>query len=162
MPDLEKVAQTLSKVRALAVEYQNETGKPLGITGEVAEFEGARLLSLRLSDPRQSGYDAERVSGSGPPRVQIKGRRIDGILKPGSRVGSVDTTKEWDSVVLVLLDREFEPFELYEAERDDVIAALTKPGSRARNERGQLGISQFKSISSRKWRVDQGQLQPLD
>jgi hypothetical protein len=58
---------------------------------------------------------------------------------------------EWDSVILVLLDAEFNPFEIHEADRASVEAALLKPGSRARNERGSLSIRQFKSIADQTW-----------
>ena len=40
---------------------------------------------------------------------------------------------------------------MYEAERVAVEALLTKPGSKARNERGSVGISQFKAISTVRW-----------
>jgi len=40
---------------------------------------------------------------------------------------------------------------MYEAERAAVEALLTKPGSKARNERGSVGISQFKAISTVRW-----------
>jgi hypothetical protein len=53
--------------------------------------------------------------------------------------------------VLVLLDREFRPVEIYEAERPAVEAAIRAPGSRARNERGSLSVSKFKSLARRVW-----------
>ena len=52
---------------------------------------------------------------------------------------------QWDSVVLILLDERFEPQAIYEADRKPIEAALKKPGSKARNERGELAISKFKS-----------------
>ena len=61
-------------------------------------------------------------------------------------MGSIDIKKEFDAVLLVLLDGNFDATVIYEAPREAVIVALTKPGSKSRNERGALGISNFKSI----------------
>lgn len=40
---------------------------------------------------------------------------------------------------------------MYEAQRAAVEALLTKPGSKARNVRGSVGINQFKAISTVRW-----------
>ena len=53
---------------------------------------------------------------------------------------------------MVLLDGNFDALEIYEAERADILAALSAPGSKARNERGALAISKFKSIGRLRWR----------
>ncbi|MDE0057823.1 MAG: hypothetical protein OXI22_19400 [Defluviicoccus sp.] len=63
----------LAEVKALAVEYHELTGKPLGVTGEIGEFEAAEIMGL------------------------------------------------------------------------------TVPGSKARNERGQMGVPQFKAIAEKVW-----------
>src|SRR5260370_5995328 len=95
------------QAKALAVEYYRLTGKPLGLTGEVAEFEAARILGLELSAVRQSGYDAIRRTPGGVVRLQIKGRCCGPDAKPGQRLGSIRLAKEWDSVLMVLLDPHF-------------------------------------------------------
>ena len=41
-----RVLEILGQAKALAVEYYRLTGKPLGLTGEVAEFEAARILGV--------------------------------------------------------------------------------------------------------------------
>ena len=43
-----KIETILKEVKPLAVEYHDVTGKPLGVTGEISEFEAARLLDLEL------------------------------------------------------------------------------------------------------------------
>ena len=148
---INRIARILRAVRDLAVEYYKETGKPLGITAEVSEFEAARLLGLKLSQARQEGYDAIRGEGGRPRRVQIKGRCITDESKGGQKVGAIKLDKKWDSVVLVLLDREFRPGEIFEARRPAIKRALLAPGSKARNERGVLSVSKFKSIGKRVW-----------
>jgi hypothetical protein len=149
--DLERVGSILDRVRALAVEYYRETGKPLGVTGEIAEFEAARILGLNLCDARQPGFDAVCHESGRPKRVQIKGRCILDSSGPGQRLSRIRLDQEWDAVVLVLLDGEFRPMEIYEAERPVIEAAIRAPGSKARNERGSLSVSKFKSLARRVW-----------
>lgn len=148
---LERIGDLLSRAIQIAKQYREETGKPLGITGEVAEYEAARKLSLELSQARQPGYDAVRRQGCKVTKIQIKGRRVPRDARRGQRIGSISLDHEWDSIVLVILDEDFEPIEMWEATRSDVERALQKPGSKARNIRGALGIPQFKSIAKSVW-----------
>ena len=53
---------------------------------------------------------------------------------------------------MVLLDENFDAKEIYEAERPAVLQALSTPASKARNERGALAVSKFKSIAKLRWR----------
>ncbi|MDQ3677561.1 MAG: hypothetical protein M3401_12295 [Actinomycetota bacterium] len=138
-------------MKVLAREYYELTGRPLGVTAEIAEYEAAQLLGLRLSPARQAGYDAIRATGNGEQLLQIKGRCILPGSKPGQRIGAIDLTKQWDTVLLVLLDGEYAPTAIYEADRSAVTQALARPGSRARNERGQLSISKFRAIGRKVW-----------
>jgi len=144
-----EVESLLKKARVLAAEYYRLTGKPLGITAEIGEFEAARLLKLKLASAREVGYDAR---GSAGKRVQIKSRCIPIGKKPRSqKIGGINLNKPWDTVVLVVMDSRFEPLGLYEATRRKIRQELLKPGSKARNERGQLTISKFKAIGKPIW-----------
>jgi len=135
----------------LAQEYRALTGKPLGITGEVAEYEAARILGIELTPARQAGYDGIERHKGGMRRLQVKGRCVLGNSKPSQRLSKIQVDKEWDAVLLVLLDQKFDAFEIYEADRAQVVEALTAPGSKARNERGTLSVSKFKSIGRKRW-----------
>jgi hypothetical protein len=146
----EAVLEILREAKKLAQRYRVLTGKPLGITGEVAEYEAARILDIELTPARQSGYDAiENVDGS-IRRLQVKGRCMLSN-NPGQRLGSIDIKKDWDAVLMVLLDENFDALAIYEAPRAAVLAALAAPGSKARNERGALSVSKFKSIGKIRW-----------
>ena len=149
--DTEALGRLVRSAKRLAKQYRKLTGKPLGITGEVGEYEAARLLGLKLSPARQSGFDATRGRGKSTRRIQIKTRCVLPDSKPGQRVGRIRLDHDWDSVVLVLLDENFEPMEIYEADRQVIEKALKKPGSKARNEKGTLGVAKFKSIGKRVW-----------
>jgi hypothetical protein len=151
----QSVLDLLADAKRLAREYRRLTGKPLGITGEVAEFEAAQILGVKLTVARQEGYDATEIIGTTNRRLQIKGRVILPGSKPGQRLGSIKIDKPFDAVLMVLLDEEFNATEIYEADRDAVLDALTAPGSKSRNERGALSISKFKSIGTLRWRREQ-------
>ncbi|MCA8908817.1 MAG: hypothetical protein KDA64_13145 [Rhodospirillaceae bacterium] len=149
--DLRRVGELLEQARTLAIEYKQITKKPLGIAGEYGEYVAAKLLNLRLLEARTAGHDAIDADGR---KVQIKAR----VLNPGTprnvqRMGRIRWLHEWDSVVLVLLDEAYEPQAIYEANRSAVVEALTRPGSKARNERGALAIGQFKRIGRLRWQA---------
>ncbi|WP_055134265.1 hypothetical protein [Pseudomonas mediterranea] len=146
-----EIFEVLRDAKVLARRYYRLTGKPLGITGEVAEYEAATKLGLDLHSARMAGFDATEMKNGCPIRIQIKGRCVVNPAKVQGRLGSIDLAQPFDVVLLVLLDSDFNAFAMYEADRDAVVTALTKPGSKARNERGSLGIRQFMAISSQRW-----------
>jgi hypothetical protein len=95
---------------------------------------------------RSPGYDARHPRTG--KRYQIKGRRV----QEGTRSASVVRfTHDWDATLLVLLDSDFRAIAIYEASREALQKALSVPGSKARNIRGQLSVSKFKSVGSRRW-----------
>lgn len=146
-----RVRAILAAVKPLAAEYYRLTGKPLGVTGEVAEYVAAELLDLDLAPPRTQGYDAIRHTAHGPQRVQIKGRAYGEDAKPGQRLGTIKRGAPCDTVLLVLLDnRTLDPREMWEASYQDVEARLNVPGSNAR-DRGALGVSEFKRLAVKVW-----------
>lgn len=147
----QRLTNILRKTKVLAREYYKLTGRPLGVTGEVAEYEAIRLLGLEPAPVRQSGFDAVRRSGKRRIRVQIKGRCLFSGGKPGQRLGRIDLTQPFDTVLLVLLDEHFNATAMYEAQRREVAKALRTPGSKARNERGALAVSKFKAIGKQVW-----------
>jgi len=153
--DPERRFKLLAEAKELAREYYELTRKPLGVTAEIAEYEAARLLNLKLAPARTPGYDAVRSSPEGDQHLQIKGRCILPESKPGQRMGKINLEKPWDAVLLVLLNERFDPTEIHEADRSAVSAALSAPGSKARNERGQMAVSQFKSIGRKVWPLNQ-------
>ncbi len=147
----QKLINLLNEAKNVALRYYKLTNKPLGVTGEIAEYEAATLLGLSLCPARQAGYDAIEILDGKEQKIQIKGRYMPDPKKVSARIGAIDLSKPFDSVLLVLLDENYDAFVMYEASRDEVVAALEAPGSRARNERNQLGIAKFKAISRCRW-----------
>lgn len=146
-----RVREILAVVKPLAAEYYRLTGKPLGVTGEVAEYVAAATLGLELAPPRTHGYDAVRQTSEGLQRIQIKGRAFGEDAKPGQRLGIIKSGAPCDSVLLVLLDNgTLEPREMWEAPIAAVEERLAVPGSKAR-ARGALRTNEFKRLARRIW-----------
>jgi hypothetical protein len=142
-----RVREILKAVKPLAAEYYRLTGKPLGVTGEVAEYVAAEKLGLILAPARTAGYDALR----GTERIQIKGRAYGEKPKPGQRISRIKLDADCDTVLLVLLDNAtLELREMWEAPYAAVVERLMRPGSKAR-ERGALGVAAFKKVARRVW-----------
>jgi len=137
-----RVREILATVKPLGAEYYRLTGKPLGVTGEVAEYVAAEVLGLTLVPARTIGYDALR----GKERIQIKGRAYGAKAKPGQRMSRIKLDAPCDTVLLVLLDNAtLEAREMWEAKYESVCECLRRPGSKAR-ERGALSVSAFKDL----------------
>lgn len=156
MNSTKRIMEILCQAKRLAREYRHLTGKPLGVTGEVAEYEAARILALQLNDARNPGSDADEVVNGKRKRLQIKGRCILQNSKPSQMVPSINIGKGFDAVLLVLLDHEYNATEIWELSRRTVIALLKAPGSRARNERNAMSVSKFRAKGRLRWSLDDG------
>lgn len=137
----------LARAKTVAHEFYQLTGKPLGITGEVGEYWAAKLLNLQLADARTPGYDALDQNGK---RIQIKARLVQDVNKINGMMGAIKLDTEFDSVMLVLLQNDFEPVGIYEATRAQVEEALVKTDGKAR-QRGVLAINEFKRLGVQRW-----------
>ena len=137
----------ITRAKKLAKQYYALTKRPLGVTAEIAEYEAVRLLGLELSPPRQAGYDAFEKRKGRKIRLQIKGRRLD--ENKSGRLGSIKLTHQFDAVLLVLLNEDFNASDIYKASRKAIEKALSIPG-RA-HKRGALSIRHFKRIAKLIW-----------
>ncbi|MQW85983.1 hypothetical protein GHJ82_03590 [Sinorhizobium saheli] len=151
----DRVRAILTAIKPLAAEYYRLTGKPLGVTGEVAEAVAADVLGLELAPPRTAGYDAILVAPDGSKeRIQIKGRAFGADAKPGQRLGRIKQAAACDTVLLVLLDNAtLDLHEMWKAPYAAVAERLAKPGSKAR-ERGALSVPEFKRLAVKVWPTD--------
>jgi hypothetical protein len=140
------VRELLREAKILAARYYALTEKPLGVTGEVA------ALNLVLAPARQPDYDAFQNNNGKVERYQIKGRAIAPTDRYRGRVPSIECNRDFEWVLLVLLDRSsYSALEIWQATRESVRERLEAPGSKARNERNSMGITQFLSIARRVW-----------
>jgi len=156
--NLYDVDKLIAQARKLASEYRQATGKSLpGVSNEIAEHDASKLVDLEICEtPRPGGYDAIGKGSRQGKRVQIKGRVILDEKKSGHRVGQLKVDQEWDSIVLVLMDSQYESFEIYEAEREEVFNAIKDSKSSKRNKRGAMSLARFKIISRLIWTRENG------
>lgn len=151
-----EILEILSQVKVLAKRYKDLTGKPLGVTGEMAEYLAAKLLGLELTVARHPGYDATKVVDGKLTKYQIKGRCLPDKPKAGQRIGRLSANSDCDFALLVLLDEDLEARSIYEAKWADINDALndkTRP-SIARNVRRQLSLGKFISLGDKVWSRD--------
>lgn len=150
------VDKLMTEARRLAHDYRVAMGKPLaGISNELAVHDAMRLLDLEPSPSGTGGYDAIGRGCRAGKRIQIKGRTIFEETKQGQRIGQLKVEQEWDSVVLVLMDEAYEPYEIYEAEREDVLESVKDTGSN-RSKRGMMSVARFKIIGRLVWTRENG------
>jgi hypothetical protein len=146
-----ELVSLLKQARTLAKRYRELTGRPLGITGEIAEAEAVRLLKVELAPVRTAGYDVIRRTRTGIERLQVKGRVVYSKSMAGQRIGTLSVKKKWDGVLLVLMDGNFDTIKIFEAARRPLVKAIKRPGSTARNERGALSVTLFCRIGHQVW-----------
>jgi hypothetical protein len=139
----------LAAIKPLAIEYGHLTGKPLGVTGEIGEMEASVALGMTLEPARSPGVDALRDQ----ERVQIKATRVPPGKKRLGRMSRISVSKPCDTIMLAVLDQNFDLHEVWEAAFDKVADELRRPGSKAR-ERGQMAVSKFKNLARRTWTRD--------
>jgi hypothetical protein len=151
------VDKLISEARRLAAEFRRTTGKPLpGISGEIAEHDAARLLQLKICDNRTPGYAALGTGRREGKRIQIKARVIFDEEKSGQRIGQLNLEQAWDSVLLVVMDSAYEPLEIFEAEREDIVDAMDEAGRSNRAKRGAMSVARFKIIARPVWTREEG------
>lgn len=145
----------IGQARQLAADYRRAMGKPLpGISNEIAMHDAIRLLRLKPVEASTGGFDAVDPAREGR-RIQIKSRTIFDESKTGQRIGQIKTEQSWDSVVLVLMDEDYEPYEIYEADREALLEFIGQSSSN-RAKRGALSVARFKIIGRLAWSRDQG------
>jgi hypothetical protein len=150
------VDKLISETRRLAAEYRRATGTSLPVTAEIARHDVARLLGFELVPlVEEGGYDA---IGSGPwdgRRIQIKGRAMFDEGKSSPRIGQFKLAQEWDVVMLLLMDENYEPMEIHALDRDLVVAETEGKGG-GRSKRGALSVAKFKIIGELVWTREHG------
>jgi len=148
------IDKLITETRRLAAEFRRSTGQSLPVSGEIARHDAARLLGLTLCDQRTGGVDAIGNDKREGQRIQIKSRVITTDKKTGARIGQLNPNGEWDTILLVIMDQDYEPCEIYEATREEVQEAMS--GSSNRSSRGALSVAKFKIISWLVWTRETG------
>jgi len=149
--NLYDVDKLIAQTRKLAVEYKQATGKSLPVTNEIAIHDVIRLMDLEPVAASDVGYDAIGLTGERDGRkIQIKGRTILSNSKSSQRIGQIKMDQDWDSVMLILMDDSYQPIEIFEALRSQILETVDKANTKRRN-RGALSVGKFKMIAQLVW-----------
>ncbi len=146
----------MSEARKIAADYRRATGKSLGIGNEIAKNDACNYLNLQPINDNSSSFDALGKGQREGLKVLIKGRAIFDQKKSGARIGQLKVEQEWDLLVLVLMNEDFDAYEIYEISRVEIITEVESAAQSNRSKRGAMSISRFKKISHLVWSKDQG------
>jgi hypothetical protein len=143
----------MEQARMLAANYRKTTGKTLaGVSGELAVYDGIRLLKLQAVEDNLS-YNAIGTEDAGDlenDRIQIKGRTIFSDSKGSPRIGQIKVSEDWDSVVLVLMNDNYDPYEMYGIDRASLEDNSESKDSK-KGKRGAMTVARFKKIATLVW-----------
>ena len=146
------VDKLITQARRLAKEYRQVTAKTLPVTGEIAINDAIRLLGMAAASELNCGFDAVLEYQQQRLRVQIKGRAIVNSKRSGHRLGQLKLEQDWDAIVLVIMDVDYETSEIYLAERETIMEAINE----SKNKRGSISIARFKIIGELLWSAENG------
>ena len=146
------VDKLITETRRIASEYRKATGKILPVTPEIAINDAVSILKLTPNNDNNLPFDATLQLENKTLKVQIKGRAIFNEKRQGHRLGQLKLEQDWDAVVLVIMNDEFMPQEIYMAERDVILDEL---GDNA-NKKGAMTVAKFKIIADLLWTEDAG------
>jgi hypothetical protein len=148
------VDKLIAETRRIAKEYRLATGKTLPVTPEIAINDAISILDLLANDGNISGYDAIYAKGEERLKVQIKGRVIFNEKKQGHRIGQLKIEQQWDAIILVIMNADFMPEEIYIAKRDVILHELEE--KKKNNKKGAMTLAKFKIISELLWTEKNG------
>lgn len=146
-----KLDKLMDETRRLAAEYRRSTGSTLPVSAELAKFDAISLLGLRALDEPVSGVDALRDTEQGVERVQIKGRVIFDPKKTGQRVGQLNLDADWDVVVLVMMNEDYQCTAIYSVTKTQLLTSLDEQQDGKSNARGALSVKKFQAIAEQIW-----------
>ena len=155
--DLYSIDKLMHETRHLAAKYRQTTGSSLPVTGEIARYDVAKALNLKLTEDQTLGYDALGLLDREGLRILIKGRVLFEESRSTPRIGQLKPDGRWDNVVLVLFDSNYEPIEMYEASHEDIENVLTAKAEGSNKKRGAMSVAQFKIIGKRVWTQENGE-----
>ena len=146
------VNKLIAETRRIAKEYRLATGKTLPITPEIAINDAISILDLLPNNENIPGYDAIYARGEERLKIQIKGRTIFNEKKQGHRIGQLKIEQQWDAIILVIMNADFMPEEIYMAKRDVILHELEEKS----NKKGAMTLAKFKIISELLWTEQNG------
>ena len=142
------VDKLMSQARRLAADYHQATGQTLPLSNEIARFDAMNLLDLDAPEQASAGVDAIGKGERSGQRMQIKVRVLFPDTKAKQRIGQLAFEGSWDSVLLVLMNAQYETQEIIEARRPVLTEALANLSA---NKRGAMSVNKFKTLGTVVW-----------
>jgi len=140
----------IQETRRLAVEFRQQCGQTLPVTGELANYDAAQVLNLTPPKKPISGVDFIGLDIYAGDKIQIKSRVIFDENRSGQRIGKLNYDTQWDRIILVLYDAKYQPSEIYSISRETALAnhdeSLTRP----------MSVAKFKMLGELVWSQDTG------
>lgn len=137
----------MQETKMLASKYYKLTGKLLPVSNELACFYTKKILGFKSVDNIEKGVDLLGVNLWQDFKIQVKSRIILDKKQSRLMIGQISSDGTWDCILLVLLNQEYEPFEIYIAPRNLIMQNI----SERKSKRGSISIAKFKSISKKIW-----------
>jgi len=143
------ILDILNRAIECAINYETifRNKRKLGITGEVGEILACHKYRLQLVLNSQSaGYDAIDKNGN---RIQIKTRKSESgeKLRDLTRLSRF-SRHEFDYCLLLLLDRNYQIYEIWKADYEKLLPLIEKE----KNRNPSLGL--FKKVGVREFAKD--------
>lgn len=145
---LYSVDKLMTETRRLAVEFKKTTGQALPVSGELAIYDAMRLLALTKPELPLAGVDALGQANWLGRRFQIKSRVLFEEQSSKPRVGQLNLDGQWDWVLLVLFDAEYQPLAIYSMDRPQLEALFQDS---TKNRRGALTVARFRAVGQKVW-----------
>lgn len=71
------------------------------------------------------------------------------IKKQGHRIGQIKIEQEWDAIILVIMNADFMPEEIYMCKQDIILNELEE--KKKNNKKGAMTLAEFIFISESLW-----------
>ena len=152
---LYQLEKLMEETRRLAAEYRRTTGQTLPVGPDLARYDAIRLLGLTEATEETKGIDAHDADGNG---VQIKSRVVFDSRKTGHRIGQLNTGADWQKLVLVIMDDNYQPDEIYQMDRGTALQALEQSENSSQKKRGAMSLARFRVMAELVWERQQGVL----
>lgn len=142
-------ALLIEQTRKVAADYRNTTGQALPVTAELARFDAIDKLNLKKVEDI-SGVDAIDVNRQ-QEKYLIKGRVMFKAGKARQKLGQLNLDADWEYLLMVLYDADYQPIEIYKIGRKIIASELS---SVPKDKRGSMTVAKYKAIGKLVWKND--------
>jgi hypothetical protein len=143
-----RIDKLMAEARRLAAEYRRQTGKALAISGEIAISDAINILGLEAAPSDSEGYDATQNTAGVTQKIQIKARVVFDETRRPHRLGQLRLEQDWQVLMLVLMDDNYESVEIWQASHENISDAL---GDAKPNRRGTISVAKFRKVGELIW-----------